>query len=287
MAVCALLPVAATAAAYPRLNITALAQHPDRASVAPHEPFHVTIRVHVSERVGEFIDELVIGDLENCTITGDERVRTPVANGTDFTERLTLEARAPGSASISPAHIDAIDPASGKALRYSSNAVSVRVTGAAPVDRTFRAFVAALRWVLVIGGILAAFFVVVALFASRRKRSDGTVVLAVLPQAAPPDSIDQRLAQAAERFRLRREPASLAALRTVLLERAGVPRGATLVDALRALGPNHRALRAALLAAERALFGPAGEREAAANDLLAALEAYSGAAVTNATAWTP
>ncbi|GAC1409264.1 MAG: hypothetical protein NVSMB64_18000 [Candidatus Velthaea sp.] len=291
-AVYALLPAAASAAAYPRLHITALGQHAERSSVAPHEAFHVTIRVHVSERVDRFVDELVLGDLENCTITGDERVRTLVADGTTFTERLTLEARAPGTASISPAHIDAIDPVSGKALRYSSNAVEVRVTGATPdIDRTYRTFVTALRWVLAGAGVLAAAFVLFALFALRRRRAPQAAraspaagpAVAVRTEATP----GERLKLAAADFRAQRDLHTLAALRALLLERAGVPRGATLVDALRALGPEDRSLRAALLASERALFGPAGERETAGKDLLAALEAYFGDPAPNAQAWTP
>jgi len=283
--VCAFVPILARAADLPRLHITSLGQHLDRSSVAPHESFHVSIRVRVTQHVAGFIDELVLGDLENCTITGDERIRTPLPDGTEFTERLTLEARAAGTASISPAHIDAIDPQTGKAARYSSNAVIVRVTGAPEgIDRTYSLFVTALRWLLAIAGVLAALFVAWAIFAIRRKAAAPTK--AVMPSFAapvptapsPPLSIDARIALAAQEFRENGDALALADLRAVLFERAGLSAGATLVDALRALGPNDRALRVALIAADRAIFGPQSERQAAGHELLDALQTYLASA---------
>jgi hypothetical protein len=91
---------------------------------------------------------------------------------------------------------------------------------------------------------------------------------------------------AAAAYRAARSEATLFEVRYLLLESAGVPRGATLVDALRTLGERDRALRAALLAAERAAFGRADDRLAAGNEMLAAIEAYRGRPASNEPTWT-
>jgi hypothetical protein len=267
----------------PRLHVLAIDQRADRLTVAPHEQFHVTIRVAIGEK-RERLDELVLGDLENCTIVGDERLHAPLANGTEFTERLTLEGDAPGTATVTPAHLDAIDPASGRPLRYSAKQViHVTVTSAAPIDATFRAFVGIVRTLLLAAGAIAALVIIlIIVFALRARQWAQPPVPAPAPAPAlaayQPPSRETQLAEALRNYRVSRSQEDLLRLRGLLFEFAGVDRGATLADALRKLGSSDASLRFALSAAERAAFGPAGERERAGDELLNAVEAYSARA---------
>lgn len=271
---------AARAQSLPHLQIETLGQHADVGTVAPHVPFHITIRLTVKEKRTRF-DELILGDCNNCAIVGDERIPRVLRSGSEYIERLTLEAIAPGEARLSPAYIDAVDPRSGKALRYSTDPVSVHVSGPAPLDTAERAIRSFFRILLIAFGFGAALFVLIALFVLRGKRRP-TPPPQVAPIAPPPPvetaSLVQRLVRSGEAFARTRSETPLADLRALLFEAAGVARGATLVDALRGLTDVDRPLRVALLAAERTMFGPAAERESAGDDLLAAVEAYCRAA---------
>jgi hypothetical protein len=279
----------------PRLHVLTLGQHADRASVAVHEQFHVTIRLTVREKRTRF-DDLILGDCANCSIVGDERIPRAVAGGTEYLERLTIEATAPGEAVISPAYIDAIDPDNGKRLRYSTNPVRVRVTNApgdqpAPIDATFQAAGRILRTVVIVGVVLVVLAIALVLAVRRANRlaARAPVVPASPPDPRPAPAIDPRaaVAFAADALRRSRSERDLIAVRARAFEAAGVAPGATLVDALTALGNGDRDLRAGLLAAERAIFGPASERDGAIDDLLAALEAYSRGTAANEAAWKP
>jgi hypothetical protein len=255
---------AAAPALYPRLHIIAMGMHADRRVVAPHERFTVTIDVVVAQQ-RDRLDELVLGTFEDCTIVGDERRHAALPGGnTQFLEVLTLEAGTPGTATISPAHLDAIDPKVGHPLRYSTDPLRVRVSDAAPIDTTYVSLTATLsryaRWVTVIGGALA--FAAFGLsFALRRRRAR--------PDAPPPNA----LALAFNAFALARDERTLLALRAQLFAAAGVPAGATLADALASAGMR-RSLRVALVEAEAAAFGPRSARAKAGDALVDAVEAY-------------
>jgi hypothetical protein len=129
--------------------------------------------------------------------------------------------------------------------------------------------------------------VLVVMFVRRRRRPVGPdpAPVATPPTVAVPGAPSARLRAAADALAGTRSDAALADVRGVLFEVAGVARGATLVDALRTLGERDPALRGALLAAERAMFGPAAERDAAVAGLLAAVDAYAGPAAGRG-AWT-
>ncbi len=291
--VIALTPVTGVQA-YPTLHVLALSQRADRASVAPNDTFVLTVHVKVAQR-RERLDELILGTFENCEIISNETVRTPAPDGTDFTERLTLQALAPGEATISAAYIDAFDPALGKPMRFSSNATRVHVTGTAPLQRGLQAaggFAVRLLFAAAIGvGFVAAIFVLGAVFVRRRKQRPPIPrppapmrSVTIVPATQVP--ADRRLELATQTYRQTRTAAALDDIRSALFELAGVKRGATLVDALRALGDGERVLRLAILAAERAMFGPAAERVTAGDELLAAIEAYAGRQPANEDAWT-
>jgi hypothetical protein len=97
----------------------------------------------------------------------------------------------------------------------------------------------------------------------------------------PATPTSERLVHAAEAYRSARSDAALAQVRAALFGLTGVSGGATLVDALGALGEPNGPLRAALLAAERAAFGPAAERPRAGDEMLAAIQAYAGGHAAN------
>jgi hypothetical protein len=279
--VCAALLTFAPAAAFaqdlPRLHITALGLHADKRIVHPGESFHVTVHVHVREK-RERLDELVLPSLTNAVDLGDERKRVPAKDGTDFYETLTVSANTVGTASFTPAYIDAIDPATGRGMRYSSQPLTVSVASGTTIedadsgalDRLLRT--AVLTIVAVVAVLAAGIFGLLRL--RRRPRFVATPSAAPVLQtrkARPPgDPVREALAV----YRARGDDASLDALRNVLFTRAGAAPGATFADALRALGSRDPQLARVMAVAERARFGPVHERAPAARDLLVALDAY-------------
>lgn len=280
LAALALGPLAGVAQTLPSLHITALGMHGDKRSVAVGEPFHVTIHVHVTE-TRDRLDELVLPTLDNAIDLGDERrrVATP-GGGTDFYEIMTVAASAPGRSTFSPAYIDAIDPANGRAFRYSSQPLTVRVSAGAPLDTLAQSVLrGVLQLALWVGGALVALIGVLVLVwalrlrARRKPRPTPPAPEPVSPPAAAATAGDP-LRRALAEYRLRPDDATLDALRAALFGRAGAAPGATLADALQALGRRDPDLARAMAVAERARFGPAGERDTAQRDLLALLDAY-------------
>jgi hypothetical protein len=271
-----------------------MSMHADRTRVAPHELFHVSVRMRVAEGP-DALQEPVLGVLDDCTLVSSERRRARGPDGsTEFLETLTLEAGADGIATLSPAYIDVINPHtaatrrySTNAVRYSTNAVRVPIVASeaplasAMVDGMFRQIGRIVKYAVFALGVLAAsialivFALVPAIrrLAVRKKPTPPPV--ATVP--GPPRATVSREYQAKEAFhafRRTRDAKDLVALREALFAHAGFAPGVTLADVLAALGPQARALRVALLAAERAAFGPQGERRSAGDDLVAALEAY-------------
>jgi hypothetical protein len=262
----------------PRLHITALGLHADQSVVRPGESFHVTVHVHVREK-RDRLDELVLPSLSNAVDLGDERKRVPAANGTDFYETLTVAANTVGTASFTPAYIDAIDPATGHGMRYSSQPLSVRVaTGPTLHDADSGAMMRLLRnavlAIVAVVIVLVAAIVAIVRLRRRRPRPVPTSVPQLQTRTARPAGDPVREALAV--YRARGDDASLDALRNVLFARAGAAPGATFADALRALGSRDPQLARVMAVAERARFGPVHERPPASRDLLVALDAYVG-----------
>ncbi|HEV8021972.1 MAG TPA: hypothetical protein VGP41_11945 [Candidatus Lustribacter sp.] len=263
----------------PRLTITALGLHADQSIVRPGQAFHVTVHVHVHEK-RDRLDELVLPALTNAVDLGDVRKRVPAADGTDFYETLTVAASTVGTASFTPAYIDAIDPRTGRALRYSSQPLTVRVaSGTTVTDADPNALMRLLRRAALIAGAFFVLFAIaiVALIRLLRRKPRPAVRAAAPPPAAParpPAPRGDPLRAAFDAYRARGDDATLDALRNVLFTRAGAAPGATFADAVRALGSRDPQLTRAIAVAERARFGPVHERAAAARDLLALLDAY-------------
>jgi len=267
-----LTPRATFSQALPHLHITALGLHADQRVVRPGQSFHVTVHVHVREK-RDRLDELVLPALTNAVDLGDERKRVPATDGTDFYETLTVEAPTVGTASFTPAYVDAIDPATGRGMRYSSQPLTVRVvSGPAVADAAPAALTSLLRRVVltVVAGIVLLAVASIALVRLRRPRPRPATVDSAPPPPPPRDA----LRAAFTAYRARGDDGSLDALRAVLFTRAGAAPGATFADALGALGSADPQLTRVLAVAERARFGPVHERPPAARDLLALLVAY-------------
>ena len=217
--------------------------HADKRVVKPGETFHVTIHVHVKEKLDR-LDELVLPSLTNALDLGDERRRVVAPDGTDFYETLTVAASTVGTASFTPAYIDAIDPQTNKGMRYSSGPLSVRVASGTGIGDADPVALAALlrRAALAIGAVAIVILLGIAglvRFARRRGRAvPGPILTPTEPLltrvATPPPQDPLRAALAA--YRAHGDDASLDVLRNVLFARAGAPRGATFADALRTLG---------------------------------------------------
>jgi hypothetical protein len=256
----------------------------DRRVVAPGDAFHVTIHVHVREK-RDRLDELVLPALSNAIDLGDERRRVAAADGTDFYETLTVAASVTGSAQFTPAYIDAIDPATGRGMRYSSQPLTVRVTdGASLADSAGGALAGLLRTVLRL--LVAVAFAVAGAIAyvlwrrlrPRRPRIPRPAPAAPAASAPAGDPLRAAFAE----YRAQGSGAALDALRAELFVRAGARPGATFADAMTALGSRDPALLRVMAVAERARFGPERERAAARADMLVLVEKYvrdSGGAV--------
>jgi hypothetical protein len=267
----------AGAQALPRITITALGMHTDHPAVAAGDTYHITIHVHIAQR-RDRLDELVLPGLTNAIDLGDERHRVAAAGGgTDFYEIMTVSSPEPGDAQFTPAYVDAIDPATNRALRYSSQPLTVRVAPApgAPeaIDSVTQSVERTLHDALLFGGIALAAILIPLVIVLRRPapardvppESPHPLADPMLPPADP-------LRAAIAAFRARGDDASLDTLRNLLFVRAGARTGATLTDALHAVGTRDPALAHAMAIAERVRFGPHAERDAALHDLFEALE---------------
>jgi hypothetical protein len=273
----ALAPVAASAQALPRLHITALGLHADARVVRPGQTFHVIVHVHVREK-RDRLDELVLPALTNAVDLGDERRRVPAPDGTDFYETLTVAASTVGTATFTPAYIDAIDPATGRALRYSSQPLSVRVaSGTGVEDADPGALMRLLRRAALIAGAAFVLLAIGIVLLLRRRRRPPPAASAAPPPPMPerkPASPADPLREAVRAYRARRDDVTLDAVRNALFARAGAAAGGTFADALAALGTRDPQLARLMAVAERARFGPDHERAPAARDLGALLDAY-------------
>jgi hypothetical protein len=255
--------------------------HADQQVVRPGQSFHVTIHVHIREKRAR-LDELVLPALTNAVDLGDERRRVPAADGTDFYETLTVAAQTVGRASFTPAYIDAIDPTTGRGMRYSSQPLSVRVAlGTTAADADSGALMALLRKAALTVAAIAVVLAVIIVGVVRRARRPKRVVhmAPAAPPPAPPRAgpVPDPLREALRVYRARGDDDSLDALRNVLFTRAGAGPGATFADALRALGSRDPELGRVMAVAERARFGPVHERAPAARDLLTLMDAYLAA----------
>lgn len=270
---------AAGAQALRPLHVTALSMRADRMRIDVGAVFHLAIHAHVREHVAA-LDELVIPDVGTMQLLGDERSVTHAGGETDVVETLTLEPVKSGAYTFRPAYLDAIDARTGRPSRFSSNAV--RVVVVAPVASAAERYGALAR----LGGevllaLLACVAVVLAAIGALRLRRARARARADVAPAAPPPAAAapaparaprDEVAEALRAYRLSPAEPALRRLRASLFTAAGTNGGSTLGDALAAT--TDRELRIALIAAERAAFGPPADRDEASRELAGATEAW-------------
>ena len=265
----------------PQLTITALSITSERTVATEGEAFHLTIHVHAKQPNAD-LSSLILPDVTNLTILGDEKHSTPVpGDGTDYIEILTVAGVAPGEATISPAYIDANDPTrGGKPFRFSSNTLKVRIIGVSPTAAPF--WEAGLRSALRIaaGVAIGVLSIVVLGIVVRRIGKVRRRTYVTLPPARPvgaprpPPSPGERveaLRRAAAELSVERTRTRAAAVRTELFAYAGARTDETLSSLLERIAADRTRLRAALRAAERATFVDEPNLQGAIEDLLDAV----------------
>lgn len=252
----------------------------ERTAVTVGTTFHVRIHLHTAQGVAD-LSALVLPNLENLTILGDEKRTTPVAgDGTDYVEILSLEAIAPGIATLSPAYIDARDPSRGnRPFRFSSNALTIRVSGEAltPSYDLVRPIASIVLRVAAAVVVLAGIIFALSVWAQQTARRRRTFV--PLPTARPveppprPQPIDRAapVRSAAAQLAAVRSRVNAALLRGALFTYAGARSEETLGTLLERIASDQAALRAALRAAERATFVDEANLQGAIEDLLDAV----------------
>lgn len=258
--------------ALPRLHVISLTLRSDTVTPRLEVPFHLIIAAHFSETLSS-VDFVVLPPLSELEDLGDERRTVAGPHGTDFTETLTVIAHHTGIIHLAPAYLDAIDARTHKPNRYSSNDLSIHVSGAALLDpfaavRSF--FALALKVVAVLCALL-----VIALIFLRRKRGAPVAPPAAAvpaPAATPPRTLHDEVREALAELRVRRDRAAVLRARDRLWRMIGAREGETLGDVLtRVSAPQ---LGPLLRTVERAAFIQDAYREGAVDDMILALERY-------------
>lgn len=259
----AAVPHVVVAQALERLHVRSivLSVQPARAKVG--DTLRFVLRVHLDERVRE-LDNVTLPDLTGFDVLGDERRCVPARRGTDCTEILSLSPNAPGTTTIGPAVLDAKDAATGRPMRYSSNAVRVTIEGSAPSPLAANAAASSageawnLLLVAIVGfGVALAALILLAWFARRKPPA----VPAPPMLRPPPPPLTPVLAGDA-RWRLliqdlRAHPTRdrVLIVREVLRQWVGARAEETLADLdARNAGSNQRTAMDALHSIERAAF---------------------------------
>lgn len=277
---------AASAQTLPRLTITALSITSDRVAAPEGVAFHLRIHVHAKQKNAD-LSSLVLPDVVNLTILGDEKRTAPASDGTDYIEILTVAGVSPGEATVSPAYIDASDPTrADKPFRFSSNRLRLRITAAPGTDlhplenavwKTGRIALAVVAGLIVLG--IVAFALVRAGAVMARRKTYVTLPQArpvTQPAAAPVDRM-AAVRHAALQLAASRARAEAAALRGALFALSGARRDETLAALLERIPADKRALRGALRAAERATFVNEAHLQGAIDELLDAVRAVVSA----------
>ena len=252
---------------------------PDRVHLHVGQVFHLAIHARVRGRIAA-LDELVVPDVGTMQLEGDERSVTSSPAGTDIVETLTLEPTASGTWLFKGAYLDAIDARTGKPSRFASNPVQVVVDPASSprIAGTWTTLQLLAWFALVVVALLGALAVLIALVRERRprERERPKVTIPWSSVAAPlaPRTPRDEVRDALRAYRSGPTNGALALLRGALFDAAGTSTGATLRDALAA--NTDGSLRTALIAAERAAFGPANEHDAASTALVDATETWLG-----------
>jgi hypothetical protein len=261
----------------------------DKATVHVGETFHLTITTRVDQAVLE-LDNVTLPDLSGFEIGGDERRCNSSGRGSECVEVLTLDATEPGTRTLGPTMMDAVDARNGKPSRFLTNTLTIKVLPATLLSSGVPPWLrdvlwAVLRQIALLSLGLAALAALI--WAIARRKPPAPVAFAAPAPAAPPanGATWQSLVAA-----LTREPsrARVVAVREALRKRVGARDGETLADLLaRQADGGDQTLRGALLATEFAAFcedARLGEAVRAALPLLEGLAGSGGPAGQSAAA---
>ncbi len=215
-------------------------------------PFHVTLTVHVRERITQ-LEYLSLPTFSGFKSLGDRHRLTHVrGDGSMYSETLTLVAHGPGPVAIGSAYLDAVDLRDGKTKRFISNDLILNVIGtalpSAPVK--VRAILPAILGLLLLA---VAIFVFWAIFRRwRRRASASDPAQPLISEPLPTPAID--LTEALANLRARRDRSSVLRVREALWSIAGASQFETLGDLLEHAEARRDGLRRRLIAIERAAF---------------------------------
>lgn len=212
-------------------------------------PFHVTLTVHVRERVTQlqYVSLPTFSGLESL---GSQQHLTQGAGGSVYTETLTLVAHRPGPVAIGSSYLDAVDLHDGKTKRFISNNLILSVIGAAPARVTFRTSL-----LIILGLLLLAAAIVAIQRMLRRRRhrpTDSEPEESPIETPMPAPEID--FCEALANLRTRRDRSSVLHVREALRSIAGATQTETLGDLLQHVPANGENLRPILIAIEQAAF---------------------------------
>ncbi len=212
-------------------------------------PFHVTVTVHVRERITQlqYLSSPTFSGLEN--LGGRHSITEARGGGSIYSETLTLVAHAPGPVAIGSAYLDAVDLHDGKTKRFISNNLILNVIGTAPPNPwgTIRTVL------LIVLGLLLLAAVIFAMVRRRRHQdtaSDAAQPFIDNPLPAPEIGLGEALAN----LRVRRDRSSVLHVREALRSIAGASQSETLGDLLQHAPVRDEDLRRMLIAIEHAAF---------------------------------
>ncbi len=201
--------------------------------------------------------------LAELELLGDARSITATPNGTLYREVITVAGHRAGAVTIPAATFDAVDARDGKAKEYATNALALRIVGAAVPARVWMLFAWVLVWLGVTAIVLGA-----ALVALARRRKP------VAPQPAPqaePAQLPKSLVEALAL--LERDPGRMGAFRAreVVRRMVDARDGETLADVMDRARHRDPELLEVLPALERATFTHDGDLPDAVAHALGAL----------------
>jgi hypothetical protein len=249
--------LAARAQQLQRVHVRSFTLSASTARPRLEEPFDVTLTIAVTQRLAT-LENVYLPSFMGAEELGDVRAVSQNANGTIYRETLRLVPHASGDLTISRAYFDAVDARDGKPKRFMSNALTLRVAGPSP-QFPWRSALSIAMWVL--AGVLAA---VIVRYRRTLRNRRGALRPAqggsiphhdnVIPHHDIEIPHDDPKAQALANLKIRRDRASVLALRDIVWREAGAVRGETLRDVLRRPQAADGEMRRMLVAVERAAF---------------------------------
>lgn len=267
---CAHLTGAADAELLQRLHVEAFKMAADTRHPQVGVPFHVTLTVHVRERITQlqYVSLPTFFGLEN--LRDQHRISRARDGGSIYQQTLTLVARTPGPTAIGSAYLDAVDLRDSKTKRFISNNLILNVIGK-PLPNPRATARALLLGVIALLLLAAAVFVAWRMYRGKRRAAGAgdTALRTVIAPPVPPIGLDEALAS----LRMRRDRSSVLRVRKALWSVAGANPGETLGDVLQREHAHGDGLGRMLVAFERAAFVNDTRLQQAIDDAL--LEANS------------